>query len=403
MTRRVFLHIGEPKCGTTYLQQILWRNQATLAAQGVVLPGRVQWDFFRAAQDLRGAPQDLDDPATSWKGEWDALVARTRAAEGTVVISHEMFCAADADQAERAVRSLAPAEVHIVLTVRDFGSLLPAEWQETVKHRNINSFIPWLNGLIERSEAGPGRHRWFWRAHDTLAILDRWTRTLPLERVHVITVPPRRPDPDLLWRRFASVIGAAPESVDTRVPHPNESLGVAEVEMLRKLNAALRPHGVPQWFYTARVKDHLAHQTLAHRPRGPRLQLPPRHYGWALARSEEVIAALKESGYDLVGDLDELRPARPSAVRSRPRDVTDAQLFDAALGSLTQLLVDEYRRIESGQLELRRPSPTAGRPPQRRWVYQSVQQLAEKVPGLQGAQLRAAQLVDRRRARRARS
>ena len=40
-----------------------------------------------------------------------------------------------ARQADRAVRSLFPAEVHVVLTVRDFATLLPAEWQEKVKCR----------------------------------------------------------------------------------------------------------------------------------------------------------------------------------------------------------------------------------------------------------------------------
>ena len=33
---RVFLHIGEPKTGTTFLQQVMWRNRSELAARGVV-------------------------------------------------------------------------------------------------------------------------------------------------------------------------------------------------------------------------------------------------------------------------------------------------------------------------------------------------------------------------------
>ncbi len=52
--RRVFVHIGEPKTGTTFLQQVMWRNRAELAAQGVVLPGHHPQDHFRASQDLRG-------------------------------------------------------------------------------------------------------------------------------------------------------------------------------------------------------------------------------------------------------------------------------------------------------------------------------------------------------------
>src|SRR5215469_10700835 len=29
---KIFLHIGEPKTGTTFLQQVMWRNRAELAA-----------------------------------------------------------------------------------------------------------------------------------------------------------------------------------------------------------------------------------------------------------------------------------------------------------------------------------------------------------------------------------
>ena len=45
MSRVVFLHIGAPKTGTTYLQDRLTRNAATLAAQ-VAAVVRDQRRFF---------------------------------------------------------------------------------------------------------------------------------------------------------------------------------------------------------------------------------------------------------------------------------------------------------------------------------------------------------------------
>ena len=59
----VYLHIGEPKTGTTFVQQVMWRNRAALAAQGVVLPGHHPQDHFRASQDLRGIEKLPSDPA----------------------------------------------------------------------------------------------------------------------------------------------------------------------------------------------------------------------------------------------------------------------------------------------------------------------------------------------------
>src|SRR6201993_4860872 len=113
---RVFLHIGEPKTGTTFIQQVLWGNRAELAAQGVVLPGHHPQDHFRASQDLREIQKLPSDPAGSWTGEWDILATEARQAQQAqqvAVISHELFSAADEAQARRAVQSLQPAEVHL--------------------------------------------------------------------------------------------------------------------------------------------------------------------------------------------------------------------------------------------------------------------------------------------------
>jgi hypothetical protein len=52
---RVYLHIGEPKTGTTFLQHALWGNRARLAGQGVLLPGYTRRDHSRASRDLRKA------------------------------------------------------------------------------------------------------------------------------------------------------------------------------------------------------------------------------------------------------------------------------------------------------------------------------------------------------------
>ena len=60
---KVFLHIGEPKTGTTFIQQVMWSNRAELAAEGVVLPGHHPQDHYRASQDLRGIQKLPSDPA----------------------------------------------------------------------------------------------------------------------------------------------------------------------------------------------------------------------------------------------------------------------------------------------------------------------------------------------------
>jgi hypothetical protein len=316
---RVFLHIGEPKTGTTFIQQVLWSNRAELAARGVVLPGHHPQDHFRASQDLRGIEKLASDPAGPWTGEWEILASQAKQPGKTAVISHELFSAADPEQAATAVRSLHPAEVHIVLTVRDMATLLPAEWQETVKHRNARSWEDWLSDVIDRESVDADRRQWwFWRVHDSLAILRQWAEHVPPERIHVVTNPPRGSAAGLLWERFASLLGIDPGCADLSRARPNASLGMAETEFLRRLNQALPgPDAVPDWFYMWNVKETVAHRALAGRPSGGRLVLPAERDAWAKEQAETLIGGLRASGYQIAGDLDDLRPPQET---QRPGD-----------------------------------------------------------------------------------
>jgi len=345
---RVFLHIGEPKTGTTFLQQVMWGNRAELAAQGLVLPGHHAQDHFRASQDLRGIEKLPSDPAGSWTGEWDILATQARQAPHLAVISHELFSAADADQAARAVRSLQPAEVHVVLTVRDMASLLPAEWQETIKHRNARGWTDWLSDVIDHEAAAPDRRQfWFWRVHDTLALLAPWAQHVPPERVHVITMPPPNASTGVLWDRFAGLLGIDPSSVDLALARPNASLGMPEIEFLRRLNEKL-PDEVPDWFYMWTVKEGVAHRALADRPRHGRLVLPAGREAWAKEQAEALIAGLAGSGYQVIGDPDELRPRPAGAPGSDTGQQPPDQVLDAAVDAAAALVVNQYRKEHGG-------------------------------------------------------
>jgi hypothetical protein len=402
---KVFLHIGEPKTGTTFLQQVMWRNRSELAARGVVLPGHHPQDHFRASQDLRRITKLASDPAGSWTGEWEILARQAQQAGKIAVISHELFSAADAEQADRAVGSLLPAEVHIVLTVRDVATLLPAEWQETVKHRNARGWEDWLADVIDRESADADRRRWwFWRVHDTLAILDIWSRQLPAEHVHVITTPPPGSASGLLWQRFASLLGIDPGGVDLTRARPNASLGMPETEFLRRLNQAL-PDEIPDWFYMWNVKEAIAHQALADRPREGRLVLPASRDAWAKDRAEELIAALGDSGYDLIGDLDELRPPPVTGPYAGPADQPAERVLDAAVTAAAALVVNQYRKAYPAawpQPGPGRPAGLVGRveatvassPPLKR----AVRELSSRFPAVRRLRIAAWRSLERRRA-----
>lgn len=357
---RVYVHIGEPKTGTTFLQNVMWGNRRRLAAQGVLLPGYRDRDHSRASRDIRGAKRLPNDPADPWVGEWDVQAGQALSARVSV-LSDELFGACNEQQADRAVRSLLTAELHVVLTVRDMASLLPAEWQEMIKVRYTTSFEDWLDEVITAGAAPDRRRAWFWKVHDTLAILDMWSRHIPPDQVHVITMPRGGP-PDELWRRFASVIGIDPDSVDLSRARANTALGLAETEFLRRMNAAL-PKDLPDWFYTRHIKRLLAHHVLDGRPRDARLVLPPDREAWAKEHAEALVAGLRDAKYQIVGSLDELMPRPPAAPYVSPSDQPAERMLEAAVQATAALANSQYRRLyppKQGRRKLGGPRKAAG-------------------------------------------
>ena len=335
------MHIGEPKTGTTFLQRAMWDNRARLAAQGVLLPGYRRQDHNRASRDLREAPRPASDPADPWTGEWDVLVGQALLAPRVAVISDEVLAACNPPQADRAVRSLLEAEAHVILTVRDFATLLPAEWQETVKCRGTAGWEEWLSGVIDAASADSRRLQPFWMLHDTLAILDMWSRLLPPDQVHVITMP-RQGQDGTLWTRFASVLGVDPGRVDLTGARANSSLGIGEAEFLRRMNEAL-PEELPDWFYTRTIKRVLAHDVLDARLRRGRLVVPPHLQDWVRQQSEILVAGLRESKFHIVGDLGELVPQPATGPYQGPAGQPAEELLDAAVAAAAALADHEYR------------------------------------------------------------
>jgi hypothetical protein len=240
--------------------------------------------------------------------------------------------------------------------VRDFAALLPAEWQEAVKCRGTTGWEAWLDEVIATERvAHRRRDSWFWRVHDTLAILDMWSRHIPPDQVHVVTLPRRDPG-GLLWARFAAVLGLDLADCDLTGTRRNSSLGFAETEFLRRMNQVL-PAELPDWYYTRELKQHLAHGVLSTRPHGPRPALPPKHAAWAAEQAECLIAGLRDAKYHLVGDLAELRPTEQDAAACGPVSQSAEQQFEAAVQAVVALTDRYYHLRYPDEQPARRRTP----------------------------------------------
>ena len=239
MAGRVVLHVGLPKTGTTYLQSIAWANKQALRDQGVRVPGlgprQHQWASSVVRQE-----QGIDRRHRDAHRAWAELTREAAEWPGTVLISHEFFAGASEEQVRRALADLGNAEVHVVVSAREIVGLVTARWQEWVKNGAtgpIDSYPP--------GEGGDPGDEWGWDTNDLAGVLRRWGSTLPPAQVHLVTLPGRDEPKDALWRRFAGLLEIDPDTADTTASQPNESLGVVEVELLRRINPHLGEFSAP--------------------------------------------------------------------------------------------------------------------------------------------------------------
>lgn len=336
----MLLHVGAPKTGTTYLQQVLATNRAALAERGVLYPRVGKLAHHTSVWDLRGKyvgkPQEK-----KFAGKWDRLVERARAWDGhTVVVSSELLVFCDAEEARRAVTSFGDLEVHLVYTARDLQRQLPAVWQEQVKNMRSVGYDDFLSDVLGRRRKRISRH--FWEAQDAAAALERWAGDLvPAERVHVVTAPPSGAPPQTLWLRFAKVLGVPGADFVTDIPMANESLGITSAELLRRFNERHARTEILEW--RSQVMRQLLPALVEAVPDRDRLPLGEEQQRRIGEAAEEITGRLAAAGYDVVGSLDDLRPRRPrrSWGRSEPRHpdrLSDAELLEALLDVLDHVI-----------------------------------------------------------------
>ena len=83
-------------------------------------------------------------------------------------------------------------------------------------------------------------------------------------------------------------------------------MGYAQAEVLRRVNAALGGE-LPWQRYESVVKFGFAEEVLATGSVGPRAAIPVKRLALFAAQSGAMIDALARAGYDVIGDLEELR------------------------------------------------------------------------------------------------
>lgn len=344
MADAVYLHIGAPKTGTSYVQRMLWRNKDALAERGIFLPLGRRRAHFDAAADLRGGMWAADPLSASWDGLVEDILAR----DGIAVVSEELFCGTPEEQIQRVVSTLAPVPVHVIHAARDIGRQVPAEWQQSLRARSVMGYSDWLGKLTE-----PDRP--FWNIQDPTIVFKRWADHLPNGHFHVLTVPPKGSPPALLWERFCGIVGADPAKTSPLEGAQNESFGVIESELLRRFNMQLGSKYPMRNPYIKMVRDYVMRPALMGAPGAIRIGVPEQYHSWITERAAQMVADLEAIAdrVDIVGAASDLH-ASIETTSLAPDDVTETQLLDAALAAWTRQLEFLETEVDERNAEERR-------------------------------------------------
>jgi hypothetical protein len=343
-----YLHIGPPKTGTTFVQNVLAHNRDLLRGMGVCYPGE-RGDHFFAARDLLAPVTGLEPQAP---GSWAEVVEEARAWTGsTVVISHEHFRLADPPTIDRIAQELGP-DLQVIVTARDFARQVCSLWQETVKERNTLTFGTTLTRLHNQlghpsRPLGPVA-----RTIDVARVLEQWGKVLSPSDIHLVTMP--RGEGSRLWDRFAEVVGVDPTAFDTDVPL-NRGMGIGATELVRRLNESLECTDLEADDYEQLVKHRLAGEMLAG-DGGERITLPRSHHAWLTEWAREQVEALRSAGYQVTGDLEDLVPGPATDGHV---DATPEQVADAAVSALHHLVLEWADLVARTTALEEHPPPTS--------------------------------------------
>ena len=337
---RLVLHVGAMKSGTTFIQSRLFAHRDLLQERSVRVPGRRRRSQVLAVQQLLrgGGPM------------WDKHAAAVSRHKGTSVISMELLGPAR-EEVVATLRDSVDADVEVVITARDLNRSLPAMWQETVQNGRSWGWHDYVIGArTDRPSARQGAPttepgRAFWIQQDLVRMARTWASVFGAERVSVVTVPPPGSAPELLWSRFAGIVGPELDGL-TSAPDPNESLGAASATAMRRLNELLDAEGLPFPQGHQLRKRLLTKQVLAARKSAePAIGLGV--LPWVSDEADAQRAGLVDLGVRLVGDWADLTPVDVPGID--PETLEDREVGEAALAGLAGLLAALTREAEAGE------------------------------------------------------
>jgi hypothetical protein len=341
VAKRVVLHIGAMKSGTSFIQNVLDANRQRLIDHDLLFVCEKWRGQVLAVRELSERGGEGQEPLTA-DGPWQRLVDAVNDWPGTAIISMEFLAPRNRQKIRIIQEAFRQADLQVVLTARDLARSLPSMWTESMQNRGVRTWEEFLDS-VRRHDLSEKPARWFWRHQHISDIAERWSGEVGREHFTLITVPPKGAPPGVLWQRFAGVAGIPEGLCDTDV-RSNPGIDAASAMVLRALNERLEVAEFSRQDYEWIVKSALAKRGLVQRDRD-RIPLGMDER-WVRRRSKAELARLRGLDLRVVGDIAELESLPVPGVHTKK--VTSAQQLEAALDGMAFLVQQQAERGRRG-------------------------------------------------------
>jgi len=332
---QVLLHIGVHKTGTTAIQDAFARNRGLLTTLGISYPGTGQAHRNLASSAMqrplgwRTGGAQLADPDL-----WTDFLTEAENFNGITVCSSEFFAESPDEVAQRIVAQIGRENVHVVITLRNFGKILPSAWQQILKSGYEFGYVQWLTNVLSGTDLEP-KSQVFWNRHRHDEVVIRWAKIVDPKRVTIVVVDDS--DRDSIFRDFESLLGLTHQTLSgNQGSNLNRSMTLAEAELLRRVNEHVG--GGKGWKpYSDEVHDGLIKGMVEGRvpdKSEPKLQTPQWALDIAARHAATYVAAIKASGVNVMGDV-----ALLGAHLQGPTEVNDNAVTDIALDAASAAIL----------------------------------------------------------------
>lgn len=323
MARRLIVHAGFHKTGTTALQSSLYAVRDDLSKIGFDYPAVGGKAHHKAIYSLMERGWGWEDRGGNPHDpkKWPELLKKVRKARDTAIISSEFLCELSAQQVAKFKDDLAIDETKIYFTLRPLLKIVPSAYQQHLKIGIRSDYVKWLHSILDEpgvSSITPS----FWVRHQHAKVLSRWASIYGKERVKLVVVD--ESNPDFMYEAFNREWGVSQLLVPQQDKDSNRSLTLDEVALLRRINR-IYPKKRSWHDYETFIRQG-AFKFLTNKvqpgPEAARLLTPE----WAVEKIREIsaesVSDIKKLGIEIIGDIDRFEEANiPTGESVEPESI----------------------------------------------------------------------------------